>query len=312
MEEEHAEQEVAVEEKAPPVPLTKEVCSSKLSGLHRTRNGLSYAYTKLDISGLNVGDIDALSTFDHLRLLEAENNRITNVGVLKNLPSLIRANLTKNEVESLESFPSLEYLQELYMAENNVDAIPSTLKLRNLRFADFNKNKISNIAGVESLEALTKLLVEGNALASLEGVASSSLTVLKAAGNKLENLKGVAGVPSLVEADFSSNVITSLEGVEGVLSKLTTLLLAGNKVESLDEVKRLQVLGALKVLDLSENPVTEQEGYRAQVLRLMPALVEIDRTPVSDEDRAEVERIEEEERAAAEAAAAEAEGGEEE
>ena len=58
------------EEPAAPLPgkpLTKELVSSGISLLARTGNGISHAYTKLDIHGLEVDDITILKNFVHLR-----------------------------------------------------------------------------------------------------------------------------------------------------------------------------------------------------------------------------------------------------
>lgn len=54
------------------------------------------------------------------------------------------------------------------------------------------------------------------------------------------------------------------------------LLLENNKVESLDDVFQLKFLKEMYYLDLTQNPVTQIEGYREKVFEALPNLMALD------------------------------------
>ena len=53
----------------PALPLTQELVGQHISLLAKTGNGLSHAYTRLEVRGKGVTNIDVLESYPHLRYL---------------------------------------------------------------------------------------------------------------------------------------------------------------------------------------------------------------------------------------------------
>ena len=70
----------------------------------------------------------------------------------------------------------------------------------------------------------------------------------------------------------------------GKCSSLEHLDLSGNAVESLDELANIAHLSQLKVLNLTDNPITGQDKYRNFDHAVLPQLETLDGEPYSEED----------------------------
>ncbi|KAJ3219999.1 Leucine-rich repeat-containing protein 23 [Dinochytrium kinnereticum] len=165
------------EEKVP-VPLTMEMVGQHISLLARTGNGLSHAYTRLEIHGKGVTGIDILENYPHLR----------------------------------------------YIA--------------------------------------------GNQIATIE----------------------LDDKPHLQLLHLRDNKIRSLSGINESYRQLVYLNLRNNKISNIDEIRKLSVLPSLKTLILSENPIDQLPNYRIDVLLRLPKLEKLDKEPITDEEREEVEQ----------------------
>ncbi|KAL6109141.1 cep72 [Pungitius sinensis] len=98
-------------------------------------------------------------------------------------------------------------------------------------------------------------------------------------GNSLNNFI------RLKSLDLSCNALVSVEGVQ-YLNVLERLILYYNCIPSLEEVKVLFELSALRELDLRLNPLTKRyPQYRPCLLHAMPNLRKIDGSSVRDTER---------------------------
>ncbi|KAG7242090.1 hypothetical protein INR49_024136 [Caranx melampygus] len=89
----------------------------------------------------------------------------------------------------------------------------------------------------------------------------------------------------LKSLDLSCNALVTIEGVQH-LKMLERLILYYNCIPSLDEVKVLYELLALRELDLRLNPLTKNyPNYRLYVVHAMPNLRKLDSCPVRDTER---------------------------
>eukprot|EP00941_MAST-03F_sp_MAST-3F-sp1_P001912 g1912.t1 len=84
----------------------------------------------------------------------------------------------------------------------------------------------------------------------------------------------------LTSLDLSRNLLERVNGLDKGLPKLTYLSLYHNKINNLDEVKRLFALSSLRCLDLRLNPVVRSSGgglkYRKKIQLLLPQLNKLD------------------------------------
>lgn len=135
------------------------------------------------------------------------------------------------------------------------------------------------------------------------------LTVLPAQEeNKVDDLTDLDALTRLERLHLNQNAVTSLVPF-AALRSLCELHLGGNGVEKLEQVRELRALPKLRVLDLSENPVTESDNYRQEVLILLPRLVKLDGEKVTREELEEARDVEKERLAEAAKAAEAGEGG---
>lgn len=115
----------------------------------------------------------------------------------------------------------------------------------------------------------------------------TSLTNLSLVGNKITSLEGLPHLPSLTRLDVTDNLLNGdgFEALKG-LPALKDLLMAGNKIATIECLKPLAELKNLKILDLEVCPVTNVEDYRKKVFELLPGLTVLD---ILDKEGNEVE-----------------------
>ena len=72
---------------------------------------------------------------------------------------------------------------------------------------------------------------------------------------------------------------------------LTELYLRKNQISDLFEIRHLQNCQKLKVLWLWDNPIAQHPLYRQFIIKTLPNLVKLDNTPVSSDERIEIQRM---------------------
>ena len=76
-----------------------------------------------------------------------------------------------------------------------------------------------------------------------------------------------------------------MAALNGKCRSLEEIDLTGNAVEAIEELANIAHLDQLKVLSLSENPITGADKYRNHVHAILPQLESLDGEPFSEEDR---------------------------
>ena len=136
---------------------------------------------------------------------------------------------------------------------------------------------------------LKSLNLSQNEVAESKLEGHPALESLALTTNKLTTTKGLGHMPRLIELNLAENLITSLEGLVDLpaLKRLTLrqneiaelpalelpalefLDLSTNKIEKLDEVKKLKPL-RITDFNMTENPVADEagDGFKQEVLIL--------------------------------------------
>ena len=112
----------------------------------------------------------------------------------------------------------------------------------------------------------------------------SSIKNLNLWGNKLEDISVLAEVPNMAICSLSLNNITSLNVFQHT-KKLKELYLRKNMISDLRELKYLVALPNLQVLWLWDNPICQHPLYRQYCIKLLPNLVKLDSSAVTNEER---------------------------
>jgi Leucine-rich repeat (LRR) protein len=90
-------------------------------------------------------------------------------------------------------------------------------------------------------------------------------------GLNIGDISILKDLPNLKVIILSVNCINTLEPFSHC-SKLEEIYLRKNLITDLSQLEYLKVLPNLKVLLLSDNPVCRAEGYRQEVVRILPQL----------------------------------------
>ncbi|KAJ3331699.1 hypothetical protein HDU76_002457 [Blyttiomyces sp. JEL0837] len=278
-----------IEDSSDVVQLTADVIAPHISLLARTGNGLSYAYTRLEIHGKNIRNIDILENYVHLRYIDLSDNSIKDIDALASMEYLLAIDFHLNNIKTIPaSMDRRKYLQQANFSKNHITSI-DVVSWPMLAWLNLNENKLTELK-LQEFGELTHLEARGNKLKHTRGINARKLEKLYLAGNALTQVE-LEDKPHLQILHLRDNQINSLSGLTEGFKSLTTLNLRNNKIDNFDEVAKLAVLPALKSLTLSENPVDQLPNYRLEVLSRLPKLEKIDKEPVADEEREEAEQL---------------------
>lgn len=127
-----------------------------------------------------------------------------------------------------------------------------------------------------------------------------SLETIILSDNRLTKLTGLlpttapnvetapTGCTRLKQLILTNNRLSSLKGDIEDLKYLEVLLLGNNLLSNMERVSRqLQHLHYLTQLDLTKNPVCEEQSYRLYFIHKHPSLEQLDRRSITKEERAE-------------------------
>ena len=109
-------------------------------------------------------------------------------------------------------------------------------------------------------------------------------------GSNIDDVSILQELPNLEIVSLSVNHIRSLKPFSN-LSNLRELYLRKNLISDLNEIKYLANCENLRTLWLSENPICENPNYRNIVISILPQLVKLDETLISDEEREELDNV---------------------
>eukprot|EP00903_Cladosiphon_okamuranus_P021119 g19400.t1 len=203
-----------------------------------------------------------------LRLLNYQNNLISKVTNVANLPNLIFLDLYNNNIDTMEGPLSM---------------------MVGLRVMMIGKNKITKISNLGSLRKLDVLDLHSNSIRDIEGLASlQDLRVLNLAGNQIRAVENVRTLTALTELNLRRNNIEKVTELDA-LPRLQRLFLSNNRINSFQDCSCIFSVRSLLELSLDGNPVAGENGlgssYRRYVLHHLPDLRHLDLKRVTDHDQ---------------------------
>jgi len=174
----------------------------------------------------------------HVTFLDLQNNNIVDVNIVAQLTGLVKLNLAKNKIKSINLF-------------TNEENFPS------LRWLDISNNKYTELVGIKCAK-LEYLDISYNRLEKVsEGwTGHPNVRIMKSIDNKFKNLAPFKEMPKLEELYLESNVVASLTGYDN-LPNLRKLHLRKNKIEKIED--ELPPLENLQYLNLRSNKVPNLE-----------------------------------------------------
>jgi hypothetical protein len=134
------------------------------------------------------------------------------------------------------------------------------------------------VPNAKYIKNCTELYLANKGITELDGFEPfTNLETLWINGNKLEFLDDLDGCMRLQHLYAQDNRLNTLDGSIPSLKHLRTLVLSNNALSNLEAVLAVLVnFPHLETLDLSDNPVAEEDRYRARVLKALPQLHSLD------------------------------------
>eukprot|EP01048_Picozoa_sp_COSAG05_P007592 COSAG05_NODE_539_length_8851_cov_3.718693_2_plen_1327_part_00 len=169
----------------------------------------------------DLGDVMTQASFPGLKEINLDNNQLTDLSGLLDLPLLTVLRLNHNRVEHLgaaggdETRTALPHLEVLQLGYNHINYIPS-LRLHcfpELRSLYLQGNDIAKIEGLERCLQLRELILDKNKLKSIAANSLSGLSnlrTLRIDENGLRSLSNIAPLPRLQILSCVSNRVTEL------------------------------------------------------------------------------------------------------
>lgn len=254
--------------------------------------------TELDLGGLKITDISALSACTKLEKLDLRDNAISDLSPLVDLPNLKWLCIWNNRVEDINPLLSLGALEYLDADGNQIRDISVLEYLPQIRELWLNHNPLSSVVPLRSLKELTELGLadtglDDDGLDSLMGM--TALKKLNIKGNKSISAAKFDELQSALpnceikhdellfslrfgEQEYRSDAeridaaslnVTDLSGLEK-FTQLRILNLNGNRISDLSPLRGLLQLEELRlksntVSDLS--PLSDLKSLKVLVLR---------------------------------------------
>eukprot|EP00045_Choanoeca_perplexa_P014559 m.172301 g.172301 ORF g.172301 m.172301 type:complete len:407 (-) comp16715_c0_seq5:1239-2459(-) len=276
------------QEQAEVKELTAEEVGNSLDMLGRTANGIDFAFIRCQIPERELTDINAISPFQHLQIVDVSSNSLSSLAPLNKLPCLISINAADNRLKSLD-LGNFKYLQRLLLSGNKLKSIP-TLECPLLEHLDVSNNQIKTWTSLNSFSSLLRLDVAENRIQQVADLHLPKLQQLDVSGNEVSGLDALTGIPALESLSATGCHLESIEGLPQ-LKQLKMLNISDNNISSLKQLQHLASLKNLNTLTCRDNPMADEGDYRVEALVALPQLETLDGEGYEAEDREEAATV---------------------
>lgn len=215
--------------------------------------------TELDLSGMGIRDISALSNCQFLTRLNLSGNEISDLSPLMNLPYLQWLDVSFNTVSDLRPLMGIETLSFLNASGNYINGTSALTMMDGLRTLYLDENPIKDFSGLRKLRGLSTLGLNGTGIddESLRYLRSlSSLAVLNIKENPALSGEGVnelkAALPGCEIGHSDLSYLVEIDG-HTVQTDASTLSLPGLGIVDISNISQLP---SLQIVDLSANFIT--------------------------------------------------------
>ena len=248
-EEKDKEEEQALDEEGNPIPnggprnpLKPQMLKDNLQNLAKTFDGLSYAFTKLDIHEKELDGLgDDIANYTLLRDFNCSNNKIPNIDHLGKMTYISKIDASTNVIKDISMFnveESFLYLQSLNLKQNKIKVLPKMYAVY-LTTIDLSENRIADCSQFTGLPKLKKLNLNQNKIKSCKGLSNCPmLDVLYLNQNRIKSLEGIENLPNLRKLRLKTNRIKKFEFLPD-LPNLQKLTISENQIDTREEFAKL-------------------------------------------------------------------------
>ena len=253
--------------KVPEAPLKLDMLRKSVKKLQRTYNGLSYAYTEIDLKEKEIDDLGVdIDNFTQILDFNVSTNKITHINCVKHMPYIIRIDASTNEIKDIDVFNNpdrFQYLKILNLKTNKIRVLPE-MQATNLTQIDLSENKVKDCTQFKGLPNLKKLNLNSNHMANCMGLSNCpKLEVLYLNNNRLTTLKGLENLPSLRKLRLRTNKIEVFDYVPN-LPTLEKLAISENLIKKNTEFSKLK-FPSLKRINIDGNPYFDESGANPKI-----------------------------------------------
>lgn len=264
---------------------------------------LSHVYLGLKVprSSPPLESVEILANYPHLMYVDVSDNRISDLRMLRELPTLVQLDASRNCLTECLDFCPPRCTDDNAWSSGD-KAVGSMLTLANLSFNKISElgpghlgahpfletlllshNHLDKIQGLQSLQFLQVLDLSYNNIAAIQGLDGLRIQELNLEGNRLTSAAGLANLPHLSVLNLSHNKIRSLSAL-AACSKLLTLNVGHNDLHMVAQTRFLQDIPWLAFLTLAGNACCGKINYRCRVLFQLRNLRRLDVTNVTAEE----------------------------
>ncbi|XP_067245341.1 leucine-rich repeat and IQ domain-containing protein 1 [Chanodichthys erythropterus] len=249
--------------------------------------------------------LDGLNQCAQIRYIDVQENSITHVdcGGLVNLQVLL---LGRNQLMNIQGFDGAENLQVLQLSHNNISRISGLGPLKMLLRLSVDHNQLLSTRGLKEIYTLLHLDCSYNHLSHVEGLENCALlNTLDLRGNSLTELPVLQNHVLLRDLYLDDNLISSIHDLESYwlpllqnlsvaqnsvtnlipfldLVSLRTLDASNNCLSDLQNVcLNLQKCTSLQELNLTGNPLQQENNWRSLLLETVPGLIKLNNEQIA-------------------------------
>uniref|UniRef100_U3KBC1 Leucine-rich repeat and guanylate kinase domain-containing protein n=2 Tax=Ficedula albicollis TaxID=59894 RepID=U3KBC1_FICAL len=264
--------------------LDEDTAAEGLHTLGYSAPGTEYVYLHLSLPGRGLSDISILSGYTHLQKMELSSNKINDLSCISHMPYLLELNASKNQLTTFFNFKAPKNLREADFSYNQIPKMQDLSAYHSLTKLLLDFNEIEEIRGLEKCHSLTQLGLSHNKLTAIRGLQNLPIKILNLSFNQIEKVNGLKNLKKLQRVDLSNNKINSLQGLEEH-DLLEFINLEENQVAELSELKWIEDLPLLRVLNLLKNPLQEEDCYWLSAIFMLLQVTELDLKKVSVEEK---------------------------
>ena len=146
-----------------------------------------------------------------LSRLILDENQLTALPDLADLPGLKTLVVRNNNLSALPDLSNNTNLQQLYLENNALTALPDLLVHDRLWAINVSKNQLTSLPLLDSLKELKELVVANNQLTAIQSLVNlDSLTFLDFSGNQLTAMPAVKANNEITTIDLENNNFTAV------------------------------------------------------------------------------------------------------
>lgn len=234
----------------------------KLEIYNETSTVIDFSNTEITDEQMNYTR-PLIKTFSSMIELKLNNNKLTYIDYIQELPNMKILDLSGNQIQPLENseiFFGCTSLEELNLSENsvidlnamyykNIRSTLKILKINNNKDAEYTDIKLSSLQWLENFILLENLEARNNNIAESKFFANlPNLQELYLSDNLLVNLNDMKGLPNLTIIDISNNKFWNLGLVQSWAKDISKWLIT-NKWSSINGLKRFSSLEKIIIDD---------------------------------------------------------------